>query len=246
MKWNEQVVLVTGASRGIGRSIAERFGSLGCKVAINYVSNESKAAEVVASIQAKGGQALAVRANVGVRAEVDAMMAKVVADFGPVSILVNNAGITKDGLAMIMSDEAWLDVINTHLNGSFFCTRAVLRQMIKKRFGRIINIASVSGIRGTAGQMNYSAAKAGMIGMTKALAREVGSKNVTVNAIAPGLIETEMTGILSEEVRKSYLDETPLGRFGSAEEIAGMAVFLAGPDGGFMTGQVLTMDGGLI
>lgn len=243
--WSNQVILVTGSSRGIGRDLAIHFANLGAKVAINYNSNEQKAKEIIEQASQKD-RMRAYKADVSKEEDVVQMIEQISKDLGAVTILVNNAGVTRDGLLMAMSYEDWRTVQSVHMDGMFFCSKAVMRGMVKGRFGRIINISSVSGIKGTAGQTNYSAAKAGMIGFTKALAREMGKRNITCNAIAPGVIETEMTGVLPPEVLKAYEEATALKRFGKASELNGLVEFLAGPNAGYITGQVVAIDGGMV
>ena len=242
--WQNQTVLVTGASRGIGRELAIRFSSLGAKVAINYLSNEIRAAEVLKSCNVSRTRIY--RADVGIESDVNSMIEAIEKDLGPITILINNAGQTRDGLLLSMSTEDWRSVMSTHLDGAFFCSRAVMRGMLGKKFGRIINMTSVSGVRGTAGQSNYSAAKAGVIGFTKAVAREMGKRKITCNAVALGVIETEMTGDLTPEVLEAYKATTSLKRFGQTSEVADLVEFLASEKSGYLTGQVVTLDGGMI
>lgn len=241
----DRVALVTGASRGIGRAIALHLASSGCAVAVNYRSRSDAADEVVSTIEESGGRAIAVAADVGDADAVAAMTAEVVEGFGPISVLVNNAGITDDDLLLRMKPEAWDRVIQTNLGSAYLCTRAVLRGMLKARWGRIINITSVSGLSGNPGQANYAAAKAGLIGLTKSVAKEVGSRGITVNAVAPGFIETDMTEELDEDVRAAVLPAITLGRFGSPEDVAAAVGYLASEGAGYITGQVLVVDGGL-
>ena len=240
-----KVVLVTGASRGIGRATAERFGALGARVAVNYVANAEAAAAVVAWIHSRGQEAVAVQADVRSVDAVEAMVREVSASLGPVDILVNNAGITRDGLMARMPESDWQDVIDTNLTGAFHCIRAVLGQMMRRRWGRIINISSVAGLAGNAGQVNYAAAKAGLVGLTRSLAKEVASRSITVNAVAPGFVETDLTSDLREEWRTQVLSMTPVARFGTPEEVASMVVFLASDEAAYITGQVVSVDGGL-
>jgi 3-oxoacyl-[acyl-carrier protein] reductase len=242
---SDRVALVTGASRGIGRAIAIRLASSGCAVAVNYRSRSDAADEVVDTIEEAGGRAIAVAADVGDADAVAAMTAEVVEGLGPISVLVNNAGITDDDLLLRMKPEAWDRVIQTNLSSAYLCTRAVLRGMLKARWGRIINVTSVSGLSGNPGQANYAAAKAGLVGLTKSVAKEVGSRGITVNAVAPGFIETDMTEELGEDVRTAVLPAITLGRFGTPEDVAAAVGYLASEGAGYVTGQVLVIDGGL-
>lgn len=240
----DQVAIVTGASRGIGRAIAIALAAQRAKVVVNYARSSSAAEEVVKNIISEGGEAIALQADVSKVDEVDELIKQTLEKFGRIDILVNNAGITKDTLLMRMKPEDWQAVIDLNLTGVFFCTRAVTKPMLKQRSGRIINIASVAGQMGNPGQANYSAAKAGVIGFTKTVAKELASRGITVNAVAPGFIATDMTSDLkSEEIIKFI----PLGRFGQPEEIAGMVLFLAGnPAAAYITGQVFNVDGGMV
>ncbi|MEO1433361.1 MAG: 3-oxoacyl-[acyl-carrier-protein] reductase [Cyanobacteria bacterium J06633_8] len=240
----EQVAVVTGASRGIGRAIAQELAKLGATVVVNYASSSQAAEELVAEITAAGGSAIALQADVSSSEEVDKLISTVLEKFKKIDILVNNAGITRDTLLLRMKPEDWQAVINLNLTGVFLCTRAVSKGMLKKRSGRIINIASVAGQMGNPGQANYSAAKAGVIGLTKTLAKEFASRGITVNAVSPGFIETDMTSELkSEEILKAI----PLGRYGKPEEIAGMVRFLAADTAAaYITGQVFNVDGGMV
>lgn len=241
-----KTAIITGASRGIGAEIARRFAADGAKVVVNYSGSQEKAEAVVAEIQANGGEAIAVKANVSDAESVKAMVDETMKAFGSVDILVNNAGITRDNLMMRMKDDEWDDVINTNLKGVFVCTKAVTRQMMKQRAGRIINIASIVGVMGNAGQANYVASKAGVIGLTKTTARELASRGITANAVAPGFITTDMTDQLTDEVQKAMLGQIPLGRFGAPEDVAKAALFLASDDASYMTGQTLHLDGGMV
>ncbi|EFU40173.1 3-oxoacyl-(acyl-carrier-protein) reductase [Paenibacillus vortex V453] len=240
-----QTALVTGASRGIGRSIALGLADLGANVAVNYAGSEAAAAEVVEAIRAKGVSAIAIKSNVGRTEEAEAMVKQVMEAFGRIDILVNNAGITRDNLIMRMKEEEFDQVIETNLKGVFNCLKAVTRPMMKQRYGRIINISSVVGALGNPGQANYVAAKAGVIGLTKSAARELASRGITVNAVAPGFIDTDMTRELSEDMREGLLGGIPLARLGQPEEIAGVVAFLASSSASYMTGQVLHVDGGM-
>lgn len=240
-----QTALVTGASRGIGRSIALALAGAGANVAVNYAGNEAAAAKTVAEIEALGVKAYAVRGHVGDSEQFDAMVKGVLEAWGQIDILVNNAGITRDNLIMRMKEEEFDEVIATNLKGVFNGIKSVTRPMMKQRSGRIINISSVVGVLGNAGQANYVAAKAGVIGLTKSAARELASRNITVNCIAPGFIETDMTEQLPEEMRQSMLGSIPLARLGQPEEIAKVALFLASDSASYMTGQTLHVDGGM-
>lgn len=239
------MALVTGGSRGIGRAIAERLGADGQRVAVNYRSRRDAADEAVAAIVADGGEAVAVEGDVGDAAAVAAMFGAVEEAFGAIEILVNNAGITADDLLLRMKPEDWDAVIRTNLSSAFLTTKAALRGMLKARWGRIISIASVAGIAGNPGQANYAAAKAGLIGFTKSVAKEVGSRGITVNAVAPGFIETDMTDALGGEVREALLPSIAVGRFGTPVEIASAVGYLASDEASYVTGQVLVVDGGL-
>lgn len=240
-----KTALVTGASRGIGRAIAIALAEAGADVAVNYAGSEKAAEEVVARIEALGRRAFKVQADVSSSAQAEDMVKQVLDRFERLDILVNNAGITRDNLIMRMKEEEFDQVINTNLKGVFNCIKAVTRPMMKQRFGRIINISSVVGVLGNAGQANYVAAKAGVIGLTKATARELASRNVTVNAVAPGYIETDMTDKLSQEMQQQLLQQIPLSRLGQPEDIARVVRFLASDDAMYMTGQTLHVDGGM-
>jgi 3-oxoacyl-[acyl-carrier protein] reductase len=241
-----RVAVVTGASRGIGRAIALELAGFGAKVVVNYNRNSQAADEVVAAIEASGGEALAVRGDVAVAAMAQGLIDAAVSSLGRIDILVNNAGTTRDNLLVRMSEEDWDTVLDINLKGAFNCTRSVTKTMMKQRYGRIINVTSVSGLSGNAGQANYSAAKAGLIGLTKSVAKELGSRNITVNAIAPGFVETDLTGVLGNQMIENILSMTPLGRLGNPEDIAHAVAFLVSDEASFITGQVLSVDGGLV
>lgn len=240
-----RVALVTGASRGIGKAIALRLASDGFAVGVNYASNSVKADEVVAQIQATGGKAVAVQADVGDEEAVRSMFEIVTEQLGPVTVLVNNAGITDDGLLLRMSVDQWDRVITTNLRSVYLCTKAALRSMIRAKGGRVINISSVSGVSGNPGQANYAASKAGVIGFTKSTAKEVGSRGITVNAVAPGFITTDMTDALGDEVTGAAAAQISLGRLGSPEEVASVVGYLASDEASYITGQTIVVDGGL-
>lgn len=241
-----KVALVTGGSRGIGRAIAIKLAEKGAKVAINYAGREDAASETVNIIKQNGGEAFAIKANVADSEEVQQMVKQVIDTFGSLDILVNNAGITRDNLIMRMKENEWDDVISTNLKGVFNCTKAVTRQMMKQRKGRIINISSIVGVSGNPGQANYVAAKAGVIGLTKSTAKELASRNITVNAIAPGFIETDMTDDLNESLKTEMLKQIPLAAFGQPEDIANVVAFLASDESKYMTGQTIHVDGGMV
>jgi 3-oxoacyl-[acyl-carrier protein] reductase len=242
----DKVALVTGGSRGIGRSIAATLAGAGALVVINYKSNAAAAKEVVSAITAAEGRAAAIQADVSESAEVERLFKELLDRYGKIDILVNNAGITRDTLLLRMKEEDFDAVLQTNLRGVYLCTKAALRPMTKARSGRIINITSVVGLIGNAGQANYAAAKAGIIGFTKAAAREIASRNITVNAVAPGYIETELTDVLSETVRQAILENIPLGRLGQPQDVANLVCFLASDAAGYITGQTLTVDGGMV
>lgn len=243
---NGKTALVTGASRGIGSAIAVVLAKAGANVAVNYSGSREKAEQVAAEIEALGSKALVIQANVADGDAVKAMVKDVIGAFGSLDILVNNAGVTRDNLIMRMKDQDWEDVINTNLKGVFHCTKAVTRQMMKQRSGRIINIASVTGVIGNPGQANYAASKAGILGLTKSSARELAARNITVNAVAPGFISTDMTDELGEDVKEQMLQQIPLARFGKPEDVAAVVRFLASDESAYMTGQTLCVDGGMV
>lgn len=240
-----KTALVTGASRGLGKTIAEELAKTGLTVFLTYVSKPDEAESVAKGINDAGGSAKAFRLDVGDPKAVTAFFEEEIKGKVELAVLVNNAGITKDGLMVRMKDEDWDAVLNVNLRGAFACTREAAKLMTRQRYGRIINITSISGQMGNAGQLNYSSAKAGMIGLTKASAKELAARNITVNAIAPGFIETDMTAALSEDVQKAYLAQIPLKRFGSVDDIAAAVSFLASDRAGYITGQVLAVNGGL-
>ena len=241
----EKIAVVTGASRGIGRAIALQLAKEGAFVILNFNGSEERAREAVAEIEAAGGKAEAIRCDVSDFRGAEAFFVEIIKKYGRVDIIVNNAGITRDGLLMRMSEEDFDRVIAINLKGAFNCIRHVSRQMIKQRSGRIVNISSVSGVMGNAGQANYCASKAGIIGLTKSAARELSARGITVNAVAPGFIDTEMTRVLSDQVKEHAVGQIPLGHFGQPEDIAEAVAFLASDQAGYITGQVLSVDGGM-
>ena len=238
--------LVTGASHGIGRAVALRFAAEGARVALNYRSDRAAAEEAVASIAAAGGEAVAVGGDVSRADEAAALVEATVSAFGGVDVLVNNAGVTRDGLLLRMEEEAWDAVLDANLKGAFLCSKAAARHMARARWGRIVNMSSIVGLTGNAGQANYASAKAGLIGLTKTLARELASRGITVNAVAPGFIATRMVESLSEETQSRVLERIPLGRFGTPEDVAAVCAFVASDDAAYVTGQTLGVDGGLV
>ena len=246
MELTGKAALVTGGSRGIGRATALELARQGARVAVNYMAQETAANEVVAAIKEAGGEAFTVQADVGDATAVERMVETLQERWGRVDILVNNAGINRDTLLMRMSEEDWDAVIRTDLKGPFLCTKAVLRPMLRQRWGRIINLSSIIGTRGNAGQANYAAAKAGLIGFTKSVAKEVASRNITVNALAPGWIESDMVASVPEAYRKEALARIPAGRFGTPEDVAATIAFLASEAASYITGQVLGIDGGMV
>ena len=239
------VALITGGSRGIGRVVALNLAKEGYNITFCYTSNKAAALETVAEIEKTGVKALAVKADVSNESDVNALVQAARDAFGPIEVLVNNAGITRDGLLLRMSEKDISDVLDTNLKGAFFCTKAVLKDMMKSRYGKIINITSIVGVTGNAGQSNYAASKAGLIGFTKSVAKEYGSKGICVNAVAPGFIETEMTEKLPEEVKNTYLERISLKRFGTPEDVANVVSFLAGHKSDYVTGQVIEVTGGM-
>jgi len=245
MDLKDRVAVVTGSSRGIGRAIALKLASLGAKVVVNYRTNAEAAREVVEAIGALGGQAMAVQADVADADDAKRLIRAAQTTYGGLDILVNNAGTTRDTLLARMSDDDWNLVINTNLKGAFNCTKAAIRPMMRQRHGRVVNITSVAGLTGNPGQANYAAAKAGMVGFTKAVAKEVGSRSITVNAVAPGYIPTDLTASLPPALVEKAIEMTPLGRPGTSDEIANAVAFLVSDEASYITGVVLRVDGGL-
>ena len=245
MNFEGKTALVTGGSRGLGRAVCLELAKGGASVVLCYAGNEAAAQETVREIEALGAKALAIRCDVSDAAQVDALVKAAVETFGRIDILVNNAGITRDNLLMRMSEADFDAVISTNLKGPFLCMKAVSRLMLKQRYGRIVNLSSVVGLRGNAGQVNYAASKAGVVGMTKSLAKELASRGVTVNAVAPGFIETDMTAALTDAARAAAQGSIPMNRLGAPEDVAKAAAFLASDDAAYITGQVLAVDGGM-
>ncbi|MEA2574306.1 MAG: 3-oxoacyl-[acyl-carrier protein] reductase [Chloroflexia bacterium] len=241
-----KIALVTGGGRGIGRATALKLGEAGARVAVNYNASEAPAREVADAIVSAGGQADIFKADVSKAAEVDALVGGITKEWGRLDILVNNAGITRDNLMMRMSQDEWDTVLETNLRSAYFTSRAVLRSMLRNRWGRIINISSVVGLTGNAGQANYAAAKAGLIGFTKSLAKEVGSRNITANAVAPGFIETDITAGLPDTLKADMLKVIPAERYGQPEDVANVVLFLASDLAAYVTGQVVNADGGMV
>ncbi|MGI9096443.1 MAG: 3-oxoacyl-[acyl-carrier-protein] reductase [Candidatus Limnocylindrus sp.] len=241
-----QSAIVTGGARGIGRAIAVALATAGADVLITYKGNAAAAESAIAAIAATGRKGIALQADAADPDAAATVVARAMQEFGKVDLLVNNAGITRDTLILRMTPEQWREVLDTNLSGAFYMTKAAVKEMLRAKSGRIVNITSVSGQAGNAGQANYSSAKAGMIGLTKATAREVASRGITVNAVAPGFIVTELTADLPEAIKEGVKAQTPLGRFGEPEEIAAAVVFLASKEAGYVTGQVLGVDGGLV
>lgn len=244
-KFENKIVLVTGAGRGIGASIAKRFASEGAEVIVNYSGNDEAAQKTVDEITATGGQAQKYKCSVNDSESVKVMIDEIIKKFGRIDILVNNAGITKDGLMLRMTDEDFDRVIDVNLKGTFNCTKYVSKYMLKQKSGKIINISSVVGLSGNAGQINYSASKAGIIGITKSAAKELSSRGITVNAVAPGYVDTDMTKVLSDNIRNEILKNIPLQRMGNVEDISNCVAFLASEDASYITGQVISVDGGM-
>ena len=246
MHVDNKVALITGASRGIGRATALELAKAGAKIVINYAGNAAAAQEVLKAIQDMGGQAIAVQANIAVAAEVDELIRKTIEAFGSIDILVNNAGITRDTLLMRMKEADWDAVLDTNLKGVFLCTKAVAKLMMKQRSGKIINMTSVVGLTGNASQANYAAAKAGVVGFTKSMAKELGSRGITVNAVAPGFIATDMTEVLPDSVKEQMTSTIPLGRPGTPSDVAKAVLFLCSDAAAYITGQTLNVDGGMV
>jgi len=245
MTFEGKIAVVTGASRGIGRGIALELAKRGASIVVNYNASADAANEVVAQIEGMGGKALAVRADVSQEADADALIKAAIDGFGKIDILVNNAGTTRDNVIMLMKAEDFDTVVQTNLRSTWLVSKAAVRSMMRKRYGRIVNITSISGIMGNAGQTNYSASKAGIIGLTKALAREVASRGITVNAVAPGFVLTDLTSGLPEELTKKLNENIPLGRWGSIDDVAQATAFLASDAAAYITGHILSVDGGL-
>ena len=241
-----RVAVVTGSSRGIGAGVALELGRRGAAVVVNYHSNAKAADGVVAAIESAGGEATAVQADVSDFEQAGLLIKGAIDAYGKPDILVNNAGLTRDMVIMMMPEEDWDTVIRVNLKSAYNCSKVAVKHMMRKRYGRVINMASVAGIAGNAGQTNYSASKAGLIGFTRALAREVAARNITVNAIAPGYIPTDLVGGLPDEIKEAIMSQIPLGRFGTVEEVAKAVAFLASDEAGYITGQVLTVDGGMV
>ena len=244
-RFENKIVLVTGAGRGIGASISKRFASEGAEVIVNYSGNDEAAQKTVDEITATGGQAQKYKCSVNDSESVKVMIDEIIKEFGRIDILVNNAGITKDGLMLRMTDEDFDRVIDVNLKGTFNCTKYVSKYMLKQKSGKIINISSVVGLSGNAGQVNYSASKAGIIGITKSAAKELSSRGITVNAVAPGYVDTDMTKVLSDNIRNEILKNIPLQRMGNVEDISNCVAFLASEDASYITGQVISVDGGM-
>ena len=245
MSLQGKCALVTGGSRGIGRAVCLELARQGAWVAVNYAGNAAAAEETVQACEALGVEAFAIQADVADAAACEAMVKEVLTRFGRLDILVNNAGVTRDGLMPMMKEADWDAVLDTNLKGAFHCMKAVYRPMMKQKYGRIVNLSSIVGLRGNAGQANYAASKAGLIGLTKSMAKELAARNVTVNAVAPGFIDTDMTAALPEKAREAMLTTIPMGRLGQAEDVAKAVAFFAGDESAYVTGQVLCVDGGM-
>ncbi|WP_294514459.1 3-oxoacyl-[acyl-carrier-protein] reductase [uncultured Intestinimonas sp.] len=245
MSLQGKCALVTGGSRGIGRAVCLELARQGAWVAVNYAGNAAAAEETVQACEALGVEAFAIQADVADAAACEAMVKEVLSRFGRLDILVNNAGVTRDGLMPMMKEADWDAVLDTNLKGAFHCMKAVYRPMMKQKYGRIVNLSSIVGLRGNAGQANYAASKAGLIGLTKSMAKELAARNVTVNAVAPGFIDTDMTAALPEKAREAMLTTIPMGRLGQAEDVAKAVAFFAGDESAYVTGQVLCVDGGM-
>lgn len=241
-----KTAVVTGGSRGIGRAIVLKLAEMGANIVVNYTSSPQKAEEVVALVKEMGREAIAIQANVSDSDAIQKMMQEVEEKFSTIDILINNAGITKDTLLMKMKDEDWDQVMDINLKGTFNCTKAVTRKMMKQRSGKIVNLASVVGVMGNAGQANYAASKAGIIGFTKSVAKELATRGINVNAVAPGFIQTEMTDILSDEVKEAMMANIPMKLLGTPEDVANVIAFLCSDDAKYITGQVLHVDGGMV
>jgi 3-oxoacyl-[acyl-carrier protein] reductase len=242
---DRRVAIVTGATRGIGRAIAHQLASEGFNIVVNYRGEEATATSLVDELRGHGVEARAIRADITIADDVAGLIEGAISAFGKLDVLVNNAGITRDMLLMRMSEEDWDAVLTTNLKGAFLCSKAAIRPMIRQRSGAIVNLTSVIGLVGNAGQANYAAAKAGLVGFTKSLAKEVGSRGITVNAVAPGFIETRLTDVLSDEIKELSIKQIPLGRFGTPEDVAGAVAFLVSPAARYITGHTLSVDGGL-
>jgi len=245
MSLNGKTAIVTGGSRGIGKAVCLELARRGCNIVLSFAGNTAAADQTVAECQALGVQALAVQGNVADADAVKALFGAALKQFGAVDILVNNAGITRDNLLMLLKEEDFDAVVDTNLKGTFLCMKTAVRPMMKQRHGRIISLSSVAGLHGNAGQVNYAATKAGVIGMTKSLAKELAGRNITVNAVAPGFIDTDMTAVLPEKAKEAILASIPMARLGAAEDVANAVAFLASDEAGYITGQVLAVDGGM-
>jgi 3-oxoacyl-[acyl-carrier protein] reductase len=246
MNLSNRVALVTGSGRGIGRAIALKLADLGADIIINDIEGSTGAPEVVEQVESKGRKSIFIPADISVADDVSKLVQKAIEAFSKIDILVNNAGITRDKLIMRMSEDEWDQVLNINLKGAFLCTREALKHMIRQRWGRIVNIASIVGLMGNGSQANYSASKAGIIALTKSTAKEAASRGITANAVAPGFIDTEMTSALKAEVREAYEKQIPVGRYGTPEDIAYAVSFLASEEAGYITGQVLSVNGGML